>query len=223
MSVKATVWRPVTVEPLYAHFLGIEGETTNETKSIRISSHLPEPLTLEQPQSANPAFKPQLQTLVPGKQFELQVTYSPPPSNAIPQGAITIKTSSTNVPVITVNAMGMLQPAVVTTPSHLRIPAAPLPPNFRQPVNVRNNGSTPIQLSNAAVNTEGVKVQTMELQPGKLFSLNLDFPTNFNARPDQSLELTVKTTHPRHPVLRVPILQNPPSRPVAATPRPLSR
>lgn len=226
LSVKANIWRPVTIEPEAVHFFGIEGETTNETKKVLILSHLEEPLTLEPPQSSNPGFKPEVKTLVPGKQFELQVTYSPPASNAIPQGVITMKTSHTNLPAITVNAMGMLQPAVFAMPSQLRLAAPPLPENYRQPVSIRNNGSSLIKLSDAVVNAEGVTVQTMETVPGKLFNLNLSFPTNFNPRPGQAIELTVKTTHPRHPILHVPILPTPGARSAIVGPavaRPISK
>lgn len=223
LSVKANVWRPVTVEPTYANFVGIEGETTNETKIVRITSHLDEPLTLEPPQSPSTAFKPKLKILTPGKQFELQVTYDSSATDASRQGIITVKTSSTNMPVISVNALAILQPALVVMPQHLRVAAPPLPANYRQPVTIHNNGKTPIQLSEATVNAKGVTVQTVETQPGKLFSLNLNFPTNFHAPPEQALELTVKTTHPRQPLLRVPILQTPGARSAIVRPLPVAR
>ena len=48
--------------------------------------------------------------------------------------------------------------------------------------------------------------------------LNLAFPTNFQAKAGQQMELTVKTTNPKYPVMRVPIIQiaaiKPPAVPV---------
>jgi hypothetical protein len=109
-------------------------------------------------------------------------------------------------------------------PQSIRLPAGPLGPNYRQPVTIRNNSSAPLKLSDAAVNVEGVTVQTTETQPGKLFTLNVTFPTNFQSHVEKPMELTVKTSNPRHPVLHVPFIQaampTPASAPTA--PRPIN-
>jgi hypothetical protein len=118
-----------------------------------------------------------------------------------------MKSSSTNLPLVTVTAYAMPQPAVVAMPQAIRLPAGPLGPNYRQPVTIRNNSSHPLSLSNAVVNVEGVTVQTTETQPGKLFTLNVTFPTNFQSRTDKPMELTVNTSNPRHSVLHVPFIQ----------------
>jgi hypothetical protein len=207
IQVQATVWKPVDVIPAYVYFLGVEGEVTNDTKVVRIANNMEEPLALEPAQSNNPNFKTELKTLNPGRVFELHVLYSPTATNALPQGIITLKTSSTNMPVLSVTAVAIPQPAVVAMPQTVRLPAGPLNPDYRQPVTIRNNSSKPIALSDATVSAEGVTVQTAETYPGKLFTLNLSFASNFNAHPDKPMELTVKTTHPRYPLLRLPIIQ----------------
>ena len=61
-----------------------------------------------------------------------------------------------------------------------------------------------MELSDVAVNAEGVKVEVKETQPGKLFAIHMDIPSNFQVRP--GLELAAKTTHPKYPVFRVPIV-----------------
>ena len=45
LQFQATVWRPVEVQPGYVYFMPVEGEETNETKTVRISNRLEEPLT----------------------------------------------------------------------------------------------------------------------------------------------------------------------------------
>lgn len=223
LQVKATIWKPVDVNPAYVYFMGVEGEFTNDTKIVKITSNLEESITIEPPQSNNPNFQTELKTLTPGKEFELKVVYSPSSTtNAAPQGVITLKTSSTNMPVMSVTAYAMPQPALVAMPQAIRLPAGPLSPNYRQPVTIRNNSSTPVQLTEPQVNVEGVTVQTTETQPGKLFMLSLTFPTNFQARSSKPMELTVKTSHPKHPVLRVPFIQAAVPTPAATTPRPIT-
>ena len=223
LQVKATIWKPVDINPAYVYFMGVEGEVTNDTKVVKITNNLEESITIEPPLVNNPNFTTKLNTLTPGKEFELIVTYTPGATNAQPQSVITMKTSSTNMPVMSVTAYAMPQPALVAMPQAIRLPAGALSPNYRQPVTIRNNSSTPVKLTDPAVNAEGVSVQTTETQPGKLFMLNLTFPTNFQAKSDMAL--TVKTSHPKYPTLRVPFIQAavptpaavPAARPITAT------
>jgi len=41
---------------------------------VRIVNNLPDPITLESPQSTNPNFLPELKIVKPGKEFELKIT-----------------------------------------------------------------------------------------------------------------------------------------------------
>ena len=132
-----------------------------------------------------------------------------------------MKTSSTNVPVINVPVYASFRPALMTVPNRIVLPAGPINPGFRSATTIRNNGSTPVKLSDPSVNAEGITVQMTETQPGKLFTLNLNFSTNFQARAGQTLELTVKTSHPNYPVIKVPITAMlAPARPALPLPAP---
>jgi len=221
LMFKATVWQPIDVQPTYVYFMPAEGEETNDTKVVRIVSNLDEPLTLKTPQCDNPAFKLELKTLTEGKEFALHVTHSGPATNPGPQGLITIGTSSTNVPMVKVTTRVMPQPALTISPLQIMLPTSTLAAGHRHTQMIRNNSSAPMKVTEAAVNVptgvnatepgvgvEGVIVQINESQPGKLFMLMVNFPTNFQVRAGQPLELTVKTTHPKRPIIRVPITQS---------------
>lgn len=207
LQFRATVWQPIDVQPTYVYFMPAEGEETNETKIVRIVSNLDEPLTLNPPQCDNPAFKLELKTLQPGKEFALHVSHAGPVSNPAPQGIITISTSSSNAPTVKVSTRVMPQPALAVSPVQIMLPAGSLSAGHRHTQMIRNNSSAPMKVTEAAVNAEGVIVQVNESQPGKLFMLTVTFPTNFQARPDQPLELTAKTSHPKRPIITVPIRQ----------------
>ena len=217
LQLTATIWRPVDIQPAYLYFTGVEGESTNDVKMARIVSNLDEPLTLQAPECPNPRFKAELSTVKPGKEFDLKVTYLGQVSNTVPQGVVSIKTSSTNMPVISVTAYAMPQPAVAIMPQAIRLPAGQLSNDHKQVITIRNNSSTAIQLSEPAVAAEGVKVEVNEVQPGKLFNINLVFAPNYKQTQGQPFEFTVKTSHPKNPVLRVPIMQTP-TQPVLAKP-----
>jgi len=208
LQIRATVWHLIEVQPSYVYFIPAEGEETNETKVVRIISQLEEPLTLGPPKCSNPAFKVETKTVRPGKEFELHVSYTRPVSNATSQGFIMVNTSSTNHPMIKVTAHAMPpQPAIVVNPPQITLPAGSLNAGYRHSQMIRNNGSAPMKLTKVDVNSEGVAVQVTESQPGKLFMLTMSFPPNFQVLPGQPLELTVNTTHPKRPTIKVPIVQ----------------
>ena len=72
----------------------------------------------------------------------------------------------------------------------------------------------------AEVNADGVSVQTDEVQAGKMFNVNLTFAPDFKAKLGQPVEFTVKTTNPKFPMMRVPIMQIPTPAPLIAKPVP---
>jgi hypothetical protein len=222
LQFQATVWRPIELQPQYVYFMPIEGEVTNDTKIVKIVNNLDDEVKLEAPKSASAAFTTELKTIRPGKEFELHVTYAGPVSNAPPQGNVTIATSSTNMPSLSVNVVAMPQPGLVALPQQIQIPASPIAADYRYPAMVRNNSHTPVKLSDPAINIEGATVDLSEVEPGKNFRLNIGFPTNFRAKAGQNMELTVKTTNPKYPVMHVPIHQMPAiipaALPVVATP-----
>ena len=220
LQFKANVWQPIDVQPSYLYFMPAEGEETNETKVVRIVSNLDEPVTLGPPQCDNPAFKLELKTLQAGKEFALHVSHAGVNSNASPQGLITISTSSSNAPTVKVSTRVMPQPALAVSPLQIMLPAGSLSAGHRHTQMIRNNSSAPMKVTEAAVNAEGVTVQIDESQPGKLFLLTVNFPANFQARPGEPLALTVKTSHPRRPLIKVPIVQSAAPAPAPALLRP---
>ena len=217
LYLHATVWHPIEVLPApHLYFMPIEGEATNESRIVRIVSNLSEPVTLDPPQCTNASFKLELTTLKPGKEFELRVSFDSSVSNSFPGGQITIKTSTTNMPVVDLTTYAIVQAALVASPSQIRLPADGSPVGYRHSAVIQNRGSAPIQLSEIGVNAEGVKVEMLETQPGKLFTFHMDIPPNFQVNP--GLELTARTTHPKYPVFHVPILPPAPQTPVVVKP-----
>lgn len=220
LSFQANIWQPIDVQPAYVYFLPVEGESTNETKIVRITSNLEEPLTLRAPHSDNPIFDFVLKTNQPGREYALHITLAHPVTNAAPPSLVNIETSSTNAPLVKVTVGVMPQPSLVVSPPMIQFPAlrtppantpapAPAPTGHRHTQMIRNNSSTPMKVTEATVNAEGVTVQVNESQPGKLFLLTVSFPPGFEVSRTDSLALTVKTSHPRRPIITVPITPAP--------------
>jgi Protein of unknown function (DUF1573) len=212
LQLHATIARPYDVQPPYVSFSAVEGDDTVETKSVRIINNTDEDIAPETPRSPNSIFKTELKTVRPGKEFELLITYSGTVSNAPPPAIIAINLAS-NTPPLSVTVIASPQPAFFTGPPPILLSPGPLPAQHRAPVmTIRNNAHAPVTLSGPTVNAEGVTVQMHETMPGKAFMLNLSFPANFQTQPGQVIEVAVKTSHPKHPVITVPVFN------VAATP-----
>lgn len=224
LHLKGTLWKPIDVNQQYVIFNPPADSQTVETRPVRIVNNMDQPLTLESPVSANRAFTAELKTLVPGKEFELTISTVPPLPYGSVQGPITIKTSATNMPVISINAVAMIQQPVMVSPAQLMLPAGPLGPNSKFGVTIRNNSATNMTLSDLAINLEGVDVHVMELQTGRVFNVLLSFPVGFEVPAGKKAELSFKSSHPLFPIIKVPITQAPraavPATPPIATMQP---
>jgi hypothetical protein len=210
LDIKSTIWRAIDVAPQFA-IINVTTESPSNAATVRIVNNQEEPLQVWGPESKNPAFAAELQTNQPGKEYHLIVRTVPPLAAGNPQGQITLKSSATNVPVISVTAWAIMQQVVVAMPSQIVLPPAPLANQTPVVVSIQNNGTNTMVLSEPAVNAPGVEVRLSEVQPSRFYNLNLTFPAGFEIGLGSNVELSVKTTHPQYPLFKVPVLQT--SRP----------
>jgi hypothetical protein len=131
---------------------------------------------------------------------------------------INLRTGLTNPPTISVTAVANVQPAVMVVPSYVTLPPGPLGAAVTNSVSVRNQTTNELRLSDAVVNVPGVEAQIKEMQPGRLFTALVAFPQGFQVSPGQPVELSFKTSHPKFPVVKVPVMQMP--RPAPPPPAP---
>ena len=128
LEFKGTVWRPIVATPMYLVFDAVIGAVTNETKITRIVNITDEPVTLSAPECREPSFKPELKTVIPGKEFELSVTRMPPFAEV--SAPITITTSCKEMPTLTIFAVKGSN----SSPAHLQpLPSSPLRPPIPPP------------------------------------------------------------------------------------------
>jgi antitoxin component of RelBE/YafQ-DinJ toxin-antitoxin module len=207
LHLKATVWKAIDVNPSIAYFTPQAGARALETKVVRIVNNADMPLELSPPECANNAFTAELKTLREGKEFEVRISAKPPFGPGTVQGPITLKTSSKNLPVITINGIVMVQLPITALPSQLVLGSTPLAVATRLGVTLRSSGSAAVTVSEPSVNVPGVEATLKELQPGRVFNIMLNFPAGFKIEPTRHVELSVKTSHPQYPIVRVPIVQ----------------
>lgn len=210
LQFKGVLWKPIDVTPQYAVFNVTVESVSNATSIVRIVNNEEAPLKLFAPESNNRSFAAELKTKQPGKEFELVVKPVPPLSAERNAGTITLKTSSTNMPVITINAAATVQPTLMATPPTIMLPAPPITNSVRSVINIRNNISSPMKLSDPVVNGKGVDVQINETEPGKQASVTLTFPPGFMLALGEKVQLSLKTGLEPLPTFEVPVFQRPP-------------
>lgn len=202
LTIEATIWQPIEIQPAHLYFTPTEGEAADQTHVVRITSNLEHALSFGTPQSSGAEFKFQLKTVEPGKRFELHVTNE---GNASVQRLITFTTSSADFPVISLPVTVMPQPAIALLPSHITLPAGHLSSGYVHEQIILNRSSRAFNLTEASVNADNVTVTIGETRPGKMFALSVSFPPNFQAPPTRVLQLSIKTSDPKYPVIAIPI------------------
>jgi hypothetical protein len=207
LEIKGTVWKPVDVEPQMA-YLNVLAERQGNAKSlVRIVNNMPEPLVLSRPESNGKQFTAELRTITPGKEFELTVRPVPPLEPGTVHGTITIKTSSTNAPSIDVLAFAHVHPLILVSPPEVALPAGALVSSQTISVLVQNNGTNDLKVFDPAVNVAGATVQLNESAPGRVFGVTLNLPAGFDVTKSQNAAITLKSSHPKQPLVKVPIVE----------------
>jgi hypothetical protein len=221
LQLTGTVWRPIEVTPSVAVFQPTEGERTKETRAVRIVSNLDEPLTLSDLECTDPSLRAELKVIKPRKEFELQITALPPFTNRYSGGTITLKTSSKQAPLLSISASIVVQLELAVIPQQLLIASGPLAGSLTSFVTIINNSKQEVTFSDPRVNAPGVAARIREVSdqgggvnghasieskivsPGKQLTVAVEFPAGFQVR--EKLGLTLKTTHPKYPMLTVPV------------------
>src|SRR5258706_13679341 len=99
--------------------------------------------------------------------------------------------------------------SVVYKPPQITLPAGPLAAKQTAAITIQNNGTNALKLTDAAVDIKGVDVQIAESSPGKMFTATLTFPEGFETPQNTPVAFSVKSNHPRYPVIKVPVMQMP--------------
>src|SRR6185503_739923 len=217
LQLKANIWKAIDVTPTMAVFMVSSEAQTNETKSVRILNNLEEPIELSELMCTNSSFRAELKTVRPGKEFELLITAVPPFVENRIVTAVTLKTSSATNPTVSVSAYLNVQSPITVVPNHVMLPQGPLTNAMHPVVTIQNSGTNALVLTEPAVSVPGATAHLQETQPGRLYSLTVDFPVGFQAKLGQKVEVTVKSNHPKFPVIQVPIFQPQPPQPPPPT------
>lgn len=215
LQLKGSVWKPIELVPQYT-VMNVPPDATSASATIRILNHVEEPLMVFSPECNNTSFSATLTTNTLGKEYQVSLVSARELSAGNVQGKITLKTSSAKTPSLDLMFWANVQPPLTILPQRVSLPPPPLKVKSPTTVTIQNNSTNLITLSDAKVNVPGVGVEVKEVQPGRLFNAVLSFPDGFELPAGLPVMLTMKSSQPRVPEIRVPIVQTP--RPMYVAP-----
>jgi hypothetical protein len=215
LSLRGSVWKPIDVTPQTA-IINVQTDSTNTASaSVRIVNKTDSAVTISEPTSSSKTFSVELKTVNPGKEYELIVSVQPPFESGNVPATISLKTSLASVPILSITAIAAVQQAVQVSPSQLILsPSASRWTTNR--VFIRGNGNTALTLQDPESSDSRLQLQIVPLKMASMFNLMVAVPPDFVIPQGQRVELTVKSNHPRYPLLTIPVTQRPPSRVIAS-------
>jgi hypothetical protein len=215
-----SVWHQVDISPQMA-YMNVPADATNATCVVHINIQGDEPVTISAPASISGSFKGELKTIKPGKEFELVVTAIPPLPTGNMVGRITLKTSLTNLPELSITTYASVQAAVTAIPPQIILPqqSAVWLTNI---VTVDNHQNAPLTLSGAQICCDPrASIQIKTNVPGRRFQLVVAIPPDFSTNGERQAQVTVNTDSASQPSITVPIQRNF-HTPHFPTPRPMT-
>ncbi len=217
LTLKGEVWQIVQVTPPYLNFgkiLTTEAETAAPSQTAVIKVNNGAMATIGEIKSTNPSFKAEVQEVQPGTEYKLVVTVVPPLKNPNNFTSISVATGLAEMPTVNVSASAQVEPEVMVTPNQVAYTGTSKVPQKR-PVSVRNNGKTPMTLTNAACSNSAVTVTVQEVQPGIMWQLMIDLPADYakvGTEPDQ---ITFNTDKAGFETVKIPIIEQQTAMPLS--------
>ncbi len=214
LQIKGTVWKALEINPQFV-MLNVPPDAPSASNVVQITYNGEDVLTLDDPASSNPMFSARLITNAAGKSYQVVIIAAPGAmTNSVTQGQITLKTSLSATPLITLTAWANVQPAILVVPPQVVLPPGPLAQAATPEITIQNNSSNQVRVSDVSVNLPGVSASVMEKIPGRNFAVKLSFPAGYEVPAGVQGMLTAKSTSLQMPSIKVPVMQS--HRPVVS-------
>jgi ubiquitin-protein ligase len=216
LRLTGNVWKPIETIPATT-IINIAADATNGvSRSVKIVNNSDQLVTLSPPTSSTRGFSAELKEIKPGREFELVITAEPPFNNGYSSANISMNCSYPGTPVVSVMATAAVTPAVQFYPSQISLNAVPADRWFTNRVTIRSTTTNVLlALSNPQASDSRIQVEVRPERPTGTFTLTVAFPPGFELQPGERAEVSVQSNHPRYPVIKVPVIQYFPPRPVA--------
>ncbi len=206
LQLRGEIWTPIQMTPAFATFPPLHATSDVVHTKIKLVNQGEAPLEITDVKSSSKSFKAELNATTPGKEFELTVTTVPPLNNGSNHGMITLKTSSSEMPLVMINAFATVLPAVQVVPDRVLLPAGKLASDTQRFVTVTANDSVDLAVSDVKLNSDEVRASVEPGISGKQIRIRLMIPKGFEAGTATNLVLRLKTNHPQFAEFSIPFV-----------------
>ena len=209
LQLKGTVWKPIEVLPSFA-VLNIMPDASAASTLVRITNNTGEYVSItSEPKCSTPAFAAQITTNQPGKAFQVEIRAVPPFVAGNSRATITLTTSSTNLPLVSIGVWSIVQPKLAVIPDQVTLPPAPIVDKTLPTVTIQNNSTNPVTIFDPVCSLTNVDIAFKEVMPGRAYTVTLAFPAGFEIPTGDPPMLTLKTSLPEQPLIKVAITHLP--------------
>lgn len=154
-------------------------------------------------------FKYQLVETIKGEEYKLFVNTLPAYKPGTHRAVATVKTNVKAQEVIKINTYALVPQRLDVNPPSISLTSPPgkasgTPHAVTKVVQLNNYGARPVQLLGATSSDSAVEVETHVVQPGRHYRVLVRLPAGYRP-PAGGASVTLKTSHPQHAVIEVPI------------------
>jgi hypothetical protein len=209
----------VEASPSFVSFGDVTEGSPSPERRVHLTVETEKPVHLTPPQKRpNDPVTYSLETDKPGRAYDLVIRLA----NTSKAGPffqyILLSTDNPMQKTVRIGVRGRVVKLIRLQPTMTRM--RPVPPSqpFRAYARLINNGKRPVKVVSAKADTPEVKVTVKELEPGRIFQLQIQAPGNFTP-PPRGTRIHVKTDDPKAGDLTFTLL--PAFRPPVRRPRAL--
>ncbi len=206
LEIKGTVRTPVSLSSPVAIFPAVTDPTRPLSRTVTVKHEVDGALRVELLPAETRAFTAALRETVPGREFELVLTTVPPLGTGTHNARFELKTSNPDMPVVTVQAVVTVLPAVQVAPTEVQLPAGILAAPEKRYVVVLNHRAGDLAVSDLAIDAPGVAISPQRSPDGRQTTVTLTFPAGFDAHLRGALRFRGKTNHASAPEFSVPVV-----------------
>ena len=203
LTLTGQVQELINISPAFVQFGRVEPDQT-QTRKVMITNKSQTPLELSiDSSSVSPTFQGELAEVIPGQQYELTVTATPPFNPNLNRFIMKFVTNLARQKSVEVVCMATLPSRIELQPPSLHIPAGLDRPQTRKII-LTNNEAEPIKLLSADCEDKNLTVATRAIQEGRRYEIAVQVPTGYEF-PDGGVALNLTTDDERQQRLAVPI------------------
>jgi thiol-disulfide isomerase/thioredoxin len=193
----------VDVAPRLAQFGRVKPDSVI-TRKITLTNNTSEPLKLlVDPTQDLKCFKAQVEELVPGKKFELNVTAAPPFQTGINRINLRLATGIKQQEKLEITCIATLPKRIEMRPDKIQVPEVTRSETVRK-IWMANNGEAPVNITSVASTDTRLAVDYKEVEAGRKYQLSVTVPEGYG-NPADDAAILIETDDDKTALVRLPI------------------